>query len=330
MRRLFRQIQQLRRDSGFAVFQNSVVHDFYDTLGQGYSKNENEVALVERMVNAAKGKSYGPVSLHGSMLHGSRSYVEFNHRDQPVTRELGDMAIIAIATSGGERLLQKITIVQNKKASSKSWGLDQEQLFMLKNFPPFSGNRGIFRGRRDLTFVDTSGCLGSYGLLAAPGEMLFASAQLVTEFSSAKKSVSLRDIGSFRVNVPSSNGTSMAFPWSHPRFHPKEWIFLMEECLDVFGPSPGPFHGGSASGFLGNECFSRDLYDLIRSWTRLSVGEPTCVSDQVINSTVDAFSNLLLRNAGLGKLAMFPPDELFGNQEFDGQMGVVAVHLEVE
>jgi hypothetical protein len=330
MRRLFRQIQQLRRDSGFVVFQNSVVHDFYDTLGQGFSKSENEVALVERMVNAAKGKRYGPVSLHGSMLHGSRSYVEFNHRDQPVTRELGDMAIIAIVTAGGERLLQKITIVQNKKASSKSWGLDQEQLFMLKNFPPFSGNRGLFKGRKDVTFVDTSGCLGSYGLLAAPGEMLFASAQLVTEFSSAKKSVSLRDIGSFTSFRQSTSTPSMPFPWFHPRFHPKEWIFLLEEWMDVMGPGAGLFHGGGVSGFLGNECFSRDLYDLIRSWTRLSVGEPTCIADETINPTVDAFSNLLLRTAGLSDLARFPPDELFGNLEFNGQMGVIAVHLEVE
>lgn len=329
MRRLFGQIQQLRRDFAFSVFQNSVVDEFYDTLGQGYSKNENEVALVERMVDAARGKSYGPVTLHGSMLHGSRSYVEFNYRDQPVTRELGDMAIITLATSGGERLLQKISIVQNKKASSKSWGLDQEQLFMLKNFPPFSGNRGIFKGRRDVTFIDTSGCLGSYGLLSAPGEMLFSSAHLVTEFSSAKKSVSLRDIGSFKANAPSSGGSHIPFPWFHPRFHPKEWIFLAEEWFDALGPGAGIFQG-PVSGFLGNECFARDLYDLIRFWTRLSIGEPTCIANQVINPTVDAFANLLLRNAKLGDLARFPPDELFGNQEFSGQMGVVVMNLEVD
>lgn len=130
MRRLFSQVHKLRRDDGFVSFQNDVVHEFYDTLGRGFSKNENEVALVERLVDATKGKTYGPISLHGSMLHGSRSYVEFNYRDQPVTKELGDMAIITLVTSGSERLFQRLTIVQNKKTSSKSWGLDQEQLWL--------------------------------------------------------------------------------------------------------------------------------------------------------------------------------------------------------
>lgn len=329
MRRLLREIHRLARDDGFTVFQNEVVRDFYDALGQGYSNGENEVALVKRLVDAVQGKSYGPISLHGAMLHGSRSYVEFNYRDQPVTKELGDMAILSMVTAGSERLLQRITIVQNKRTGGKSWGLDQEQLFMLKNFPPFSGHRGIFRGRDNVTFRDSSGCLGSYGLLAEPGEMLFASARLVSEFASGKKSVSHSDIASPGAVVPGSHRNG-GFPFLLPygRFHPKEWMFMLEEWFHEFGPGSSPF--SAAEGFLGNVIFGRDLYDLTRSWTRLSIGEPTCVANIVVNGTVDAFSNFLLRSAGLGGLANLPFDELFGDRSFEGQMAVLAVQLEVE
>lgn len=329
MRRLLQEIHRLARDDGFTVFQNEVVRDFYYALGQGYSNGENEVALVKRLVEAAEGKSYGPISLHSAMLHGSRSYVEFNYRDQPVTKELGDMAILSVVTAGSERLLQRITIVQNKRASGKSWGLDPEQLFMLKNFPPFSGYRGIFKGRDDVTFRDSSGCLGSYGLLAEPGEMLFASARLVSEFSSGKKSLTQADVAAPDAVVP-NNHRNEGFPllWPHPRFHPKEWMFMLEEWFHELGPGPLPF--SSNMNFLGNVLFGRDLYDLTRSWTRLSIGEPTCVANVVVNDTVDAFSNFLLRSAGLGELAKFPSDELFGDRQFEGQMAVLAVHLRVE
>ena len=42
MRRLLREILRLARDDGFTVFQNEVVRDFYDALGQGYSNGENK------------------------------------------------------------------------------------------------------------------------------------------------------------------------------------------------------------------------------------------------------------------------------------------------
>lgn len=329
MRRLFRRLHDLARDDGFTSFQNEVVQDFYNALGQGYSKSENEVALVGRLVEAARGKSYGPISLHGSMLHGTRSYVEFSYLDQPVTRELGDMALIAIATAGSQRLFQRLTIVQNKKTGGKSWSLDREQLFMLKNFPPFSGYRGIFKGRRDVTFRNMSGCLGSYGLLAEPGEMLFATAGLISEFARGKGSVALTDISAPRVPSQGSE-TSGPVPlfWLDPRRHPKEWYFLLEEYFDRFGPGPVPFAGSTE--FLGNVHFARDLYDLTRSWTRLSIGEPTCVDDHVVNQAVDAFTNYLLRSGGFGGLAKFPTDELFGDHQFEGNMAILAVHLEVE
>jgi len=329
MRQLSRRIHDLARDDGFTSFQNEVVQDFYNVLGQGYSKSENEVSLVGRLVEAARGKSYGPISLHGAMLHGTRSYVEFNYLDQPVTKELGDMALIAIATAGSRRLFQRLTIIQNKKTTGKSWSLDREQLFMLKNFPPFSGYRGIFKGQKAVTFRNTSGCLGSYGLLADPGEMLFATAGLISEFARGKASVSPSDISAPR-DPSQGSGTLGQLPmsWLNPHLDPEEWFYVLEKYLHRFGPGPASLF--ESADFLGNVHFARDLYDLTRSWTRLSIGEPTCVDDVVVNHSVDAFTNYLLRSSGLGELATFPPDQLFGDHRFEGNMAILAVHLEVE
>jgi hypothetical protein len=84
--------------------------------------------------------------------------------------------------------------------------------------------------------------------------------------------------------------------------------------------------------------FPRMIKDLIRlclggEWVeRLDFDTLERVPERLLSKELvrDAFSNLLLRSAGLGELARFPPDELFANQEFNGQMGVIAVHLEVE
>ena len=333
MRNLFRAIARLARDDRFTEFQHEVVRNFYDTLGQGYATSDNEVGLVKRLVAAADGKSYGPIRLHASMLHGTRSYVEFNYMDRPVTKELGDMAIIELVTAGRNRLFQRLCVVQNKKTDGESWGIDPEQLFMLKNFPPFSGHKGIFRGRRDVVFRNASGCLGAFGLFASPGEMLFSAAPLISEFSRGKKSVSLSDISSPMASGSGRSATgAIGLPFwamSSPR-HPKELSYLFEEYFGLHPHEMAQFSGLGTANYLGNIVFSRDLYDLVRAWTQISIGEPTYVYDTIVNASVDAFTNLLIRSAGFGELADFPGDEIFGDHRFEGQMAVLLAHLEVE
>lgn len=328
MKNLFRAIAALSNDDGFTNFQHHVVHAFYDTLGQGYKAKEDEVGLVKRLVEAADGKGYGPIRLHGSMLHGTRSYVDFNYLNQPVTRELGDMAIIELVTAGSERIFQKLCIVQNKKTESGSWGLDPEQLFLLKNFPPFSGTKGMFRGRRDLVFRNTSGCLGAYGLLAAPGEMLFSAASMISEFSRGKKSVALSNIAAPPASDYSrSSAGAFGFQlWPLlSQLHPREAYYLLHEFHDL-----APALSGFGISYLGNITFSRDLYDLTRAWTQLSLGEPTYIHGTIVNAPVDAFANLLIKSAGLGQLADFPSDEIFGDNRFEGEMAILLMHMNVE
>lgn len=92
-----------------------------------------------------------------------------------------------------------------------------------------------------------------------------------------------------------------------------------------------PMGGGyTASGFLGNIHFSRDIYDFVRDWTQLNIGEPSFVMGRVLNPATDAFANFVIRSAGFERLrANLPPDRIFGDQKFEGRLAVLLMHLDV-
>ncbi len=330
MRRLYEELVKLSTDDAFVNFQNSLIQELYNSLGQGYSKNENEVTLVHRLVDTAKGKSYGPIRLYAEMLHGSRSYVEFNYLDKPVTKELGDMAVISLVTSKQNRIFQRACIIQNKKRAGNGWAVDKEQLFLLKNFPPFTGDKGIFRGCNDLTFRNNSGGLGAFGLLDAPGEMALLSAPRLSRYLQGRKSLSPSDLSTLGIekNEALAESVSSWFPfWSNfPHFHPKEWFYF----LDEFGVLPFAIKGSGGLPFLGNSTASHDLYDFVRSWTQLSLGEVTYVRNRAINHTVDSFSNFLMRSAGLSSDIVHTEDNIFGQSKFNGQMGIFIMHWDID
>ena len=222
MYRIFNSAARLSEDARFFRFQNELTQVTYDILGQSYKTNDNEVTIVTKLVEAVNGKSYNHVSVAANKIHGTRSFVEFNYRDKPTTKELGDMAIISMVTAGKKRLLQRVCILQNKKAKEQVWVVDPEQLFLLKNFPPFTGKRGIFRGMSDVAFRNRSGCLGAYGLFDEPGEMMFGAAPLFAEVLRDRSAVSTDDIG-----IPTAiinTGT----PFGN-LFDPKEWYMIMRE-----------------------------------------------------------------------------------------------------
>jgi hypothetical protein len=296
-------------------------------LGQGYSANDNEVALVTRLVASINGKSYKRLRLLANKIHGSRSYVEFDYRDKPTTKELGDMVVITAVTNGRQRLFQRLCIIQNKKASGGKWGIDREQLFLLKNFPPLSGNRGILRGSHDIAFRNMSRCLGAFGLLFEPGEMIFASADLISEMSRGEDSLS-RD----RIAMPSRAGTNTSsqdgifsvLPWM--RFHKSEMNFLLHEFEEYAGCFPWTIGGQQ---FIGNTVYANDICDLIRAWTQLSIGEVTCLDGEIVNREVDNFTNHLIRNAGLGEGMDLPFQDDNIERRFLGNVTVFMLHFDV-
>jgi len=330
MQRFFDVALRLWQDTGFLNFQNEIIHAAYESLGQAYAASENEVAIVTRLVNSVNGKSYDKVQISANKIHGSRSYVEFNFRDKPTTKELGDMAAISLVTAGKTRLLQRVCIIQNKKVKDRKWGLDPEQLFLLKNFPPFTGNRGIFRGMHDLVFPNRSGCLGAFGLISEPGEMMFMSAPVVAEFLRDRASLPACDIG-LSTSVQQSGWQSFhpsgCLPF--PPFDPDELYFILREALHRIGPFPWRGFGFDLP-FLGNVNYGRDIYDFVRAWTQMNIGEFTCWNGAIINAEVDAFANHLIHSAGLGRGIDFPTDSRYVERKFEGDMAVLLLRVNVE
>jgi len=331
MRQLLQTLTSLATDTAFATFQNELAHCGYAALGQGYVASDNEVALVTRLVNALTQKGHGPIRLSAKKIHGSRSYVEFNYMDKPVTKELGDMAILTVATRGRQRLFQRLCIIQNKKQSSGGWAVDLEQLYLLKNFPTFTGNKGMFKNCGDLVFRNTTGCLGAFGLLQPPGEMIMASAPLVTECLRGKNTLAPSDL-----SFPGDHQRDLAAPfagWAFPgllrHFHPKDFMFLLEELWHDSGLPLG-LTTGQGMPFLGNLVFMRDMHDFIRGWTQLNLGEVTFAFGETTNPHVEAFANFLARSAGFNEMFDIPADDLFASAEFDNEMGIFLMHLNVE
>jgi hypothetical protein len=328
MNRFFALAVQLSKDVGFLNFQNEVIRDAYDALGQAYAANGNEVEIVTKLAETVKGKSYDQVQISASKIHGSRSYVEFNFRDKPTTKELGDMAVITVVTAGRDRLLQRLCIVQNKKARDQKWRIDPEQLFLLKNFPPFVGNRGIFRGMSNVVFHNPSGCLGAFGLLSEPGEMMFVAAPVFAELLRDRGSLPASEIG-LPALIPHDGGQS-AFhggSLSMPPFESEEWIMH-----EVFRKNrPFPWRGlGYSLPFLGNVHYGRDMYDFVRAWTQVNLGEFTCFHGEVINAEADGFANHLIRSAGLEAGVDFPTGDRYVERKFEGGMAVLLLRMDVE
>jgi hypothetical protein len=155
---------------------------------------------------------------------------------------------------------------------------------------------------------------------------------LLPEFLRGKQSVSLADISAVgEILRPHGEGMNSGFPfWAMGLpFHPKEWFFMMEEMLHHNGFPMATAWGAGGHSFLGNTRFTRDIYDFIRSWTQFSLGEVTCVGNNVINKPVDAFANFLIRSAGLRNVIDVPPDRTFGDREFEGNMAVLVAHMDV-
>jgi hypothetical protein len=321
---------RLSDDAGFLDWQNEVTREAYEALGQAYTANSNEVEIVTRLVDTVKDKTYDKIHISANKIHGSRSYVEFNFRDKPTTKELGDMAVITVVTSGKTRLLQRLCVIQNKKGKDGKWTIDSEQLFLLKNFPPFTGNRGIFRGMSNVTFRNRSGCLGAFGLFADPGEMMLVAAPEFAELLRDRSSLTQSDIG-----LPShvlNDGGQPNFHaglFSKPPFDPREWYMLMRKLFHKIGPFPWNEFGRSLP-FLGNVHYARDMYDFIKAWTQVNLGEFTCMQGAIINAQADSFANQLVRNAGLESGVDFPNGNRNVEYKFEGSMAVFLLRMDVK
>ena len=323
MEKLIHFYQEQVLEKSFRLFQDRLANSMYSALRSGYANSENdEIALIERLVDAVNGQSYRNISFHANKIHGTRSKIRYQYRAQKERIEAGDMVIITLATDNHRKLFERITIVQNKKKNKTSWPIDLKQLFFLKNFPSFHGVSGIFSKftADEVLFFNRSKCLGSYGLFSEPGEMVFLSAPLLSELIGKKKSISPDDI-----KLPDY----LIESYFNLVLRPYSFMEVSQEHEKPLIMFSGPFSNDIP--YLRNDIFARDLHDFARSWTLFNIGEPTVIHGDVVDDSLNSFSNYLLKETGIAeKLKLSFKKSDFNFKEYlESDVAVFVSHIDV-
>lgn len=325
MNKLLRHFHDLTSDPEFFRFQHKLVSDVYDQLGQGYTLGEGEVPLVSRTADTLRGKSFKSLKLHCEKIHGSKSYVSFTFRDKPTTKELGDLILISVVSDGRRRLLQKLCIVQNKVLKDGKAQIDLEQLFLLKNFPLFSGSRGLFRGARDVMFLNRQQCLGAYGFFEAPGELIFVNAGVLSTAIAGSATFNRTMLSSSLYGSDSSEDGSVFGNLRVPAFIDP---MIMEKIHQYWYKRrfPIPLQGAFFP-FSSSRRTLHDLHDVIRAWTSLRLGELVYAFDQRVDVEADQFASTVLRSIGFGETVDL--DNASYDGEFNSAATVMVAHLDI-
>ena len=288
MEKLYKNYFELIQRNDFKRFINDFSLKLYDALSIGYANNNNEVALVTDLSNAINNTSFENLNFHAFKIHGSKSYVEFQHKDKPTTKELADMLIISIASYGRERVFQKVSFVQNKKETNQKWLIDEGQLFLLKNFPSITGSKGVlknFYSDDKVDFINQFESLGSYGLFLSPGDMILVSAKYIDALLDNKK-----------VNLSKLKELNTQTNTPHPCF--EEIIYMTHKYIRKFGYSY-PFNNNLP--FLTNSMFSSDISEFVKNWSLFNIGEPTFSFGNVHDESLDRFVNYILKSIGMNE-----------------------------
>jgi len=326
----FKQIIRFLGSSGFRNFQLQMANTWYSELQSGYRKGEFETDLVKRLVISSNGKGYKALRLAAKFIHGKSSEVSFDIGDKPTSCELGDMLIVSVVTDKKKRFIQRLCFIQNKKDKqnkrTQSWDIKPEQLYLLKNFPLMTGKSGILSGHKDVIFSNITNCLGAYGLLKSPGDMIFASAKLIAEFTKNKKSLNSKDIsyiGDIGIGSIFPNHWAMIYPALQRQIN----LFLLNQISSIYGIIPW-YHGWSVPIF-GNTIFARDIIDIVKAWTQINIGECTFIDGYTIDHTADLIGNDAFRAVGLSDFVDIPESDDAPFVISESGMLILAAHIEI-
>jgi hypothetical protein len=319
MNRLLETFSDYYSRQDFRSFQNSLAQKVYETLGTSYSNSDGEVKIVTDLCKAIQGETYGRLKFYAEKIHGSRSFVEFHNQDKPITKELADMVVISVATKDREIVYEKTAFIQNKKEDTESvWKIDQDQLYLLHNFPTFKGEKGIFRKNfgNEVIFQNHSETLGNYGLFQSPGEMILVNALTVFRLQQGDK-ISFSDVRKY------SNTLNNVF--SFPLIDYPFWDEMLYRYFKHFPKYGFPFLNLP---FLGNSIVSFNIYEFIRNWSLFNIGEVVSVGDKVTNYDLRNFNRILLRNAGLSDFINLKTENQ--RYEFDNNLAILVAHINLD
>lgn len=317
MDRLFRTLYDFYQDIDFRKFQNSFARDLYENLGTSYSNSYNEVKTVTELCNTINGKSYHNLKFHTKKIHGSRSFVELYNQDKPTTKELADMVIISIATRESKIVFEKTAFIQNKKEDDNNqWKIDLDQLYLLRNFPTFKGNRGIFRRNfnDEVVFFNNSKTLGNYGLFQYPGEMIIASAHTIFKVLQNDK-VFLNDLKNELDSFQQLNNSNVL-----------DYRYFEEILHRMYKFHPAFLSSFLNLPFLGNSSISLNIYDFVRNWTLFNIGDVVGLFGKIVEPDLFKFNQIMLKEVGLKQYL----NNNFESPEFENNIVVIVSHLDLD
>ncbi|MDR0867362.1 MAG: hypothetical protein LBP75_02665 [Planctomycetota bacterium] len=312
----------------FRAWQNEFACEIYAVLTQNLPNAE--VRTVTDLCTAMSNKRYLGLRIDSLKTHGRTSVVEFEHNGNQ-RRELGDMVIFSLVTYNRQIVFLKTAFIQNKKADKRTtasdiWNIDQEQLFLLKNFPTFTGVSGIFR-EQTLSMLNHSNTLGNFGLFTSTGDMTFLTAQNVFCEQQNNGRIDFDDIKRDSLSViPEFPCTKFGFcdcaeilidVWEHSDFK--------RSFLPIFG-------GGFGLPFFGNYKFALDVYEIVRQLTYFNIGEPSNVFSRVVNRNLFDFSAHTLKKAFgyyFGDGFVNVEQSLGDNGYWEGEQHVILNHVEL-
>jgi len=257
----------------FKKWQDKLSKEIYSSLHSNSKDDSGEIKTVGRLCEAMSNQKYKGLCIESKKIHSrSTSGVEFDYINKKSTRELADMVIVSVVTFKKEIMLLKTAFIQNKKAKGEylSWSceIEPEQLFLLKNFPTFTGvkgsifGNGIFKGK-EITLLNHSGSLGNYGLFTPSGDMVFLTSRNVFCNQSLKDTITFSDIKkAASLNMPFGN-TVHGFEYFR-----KCGIYFANKDYVAF-----PI-GRHNLPFFNNYNYALDVHEIVKQLTYFNIGEP--------------------------------------------------------
>jgi len=316
----------------FKKWRDEFAFEIYSCLSSNI--DYGEVKTVTALCDVMKAKEFragsGRLRIESRKTHSrSTSGVKFDYIGKQAVTELADMVIVSLVTFQRKVLLLKTAFIQNKKATpnrktSDTWGIDQKQLFLLKNFPTFDGVSGIFNNKT-MSFLNHTATLGNYGLFSSSGDMIFLTAKNTFCNQKGVGNITLEDMRSAATN-------SMAYEYN---FHSQSFCRRCHKyCMDCSNGRMDcimPFSQLNYLPFFNNYSYALDVHEIVKDLTFFNIGEPSNVYGRVTDKNLyDFTSDLLLAAFGysLGD-GYFSNDKNVSGNIMDDDVNIVLNILEL-
>ena len=225
--------------------------------------------------------------------------------------------IISIATRESKIVFEKTAFIQNKKEDDNNqWKIDLDQLYLLRNFPTFKGNRGIFRRNfnDEVVFFNNSKTLGNYGLFQYPGEMIIANAHTIFKVLQNDK-VFLNDLKNELDSFQQLNNSNVF-----------DYRYFEEILHRMYKFHPAFLSSFLNLPFLGNSSISLNIYDFVRNWTLFNIGDVVSLFGKIVEPDLFKFNQIMLKEVGLKQYL----NNNFESPEFENNMVVIVSHLDLD